>query len=1073
MKITRKHLTILGTTLALVALLLAGTGLLLERFLHLDAYREQILAELQKSLHRPVTYRSGQFAFRFGPTFTFYDVEILEPDGRSTFLKTSQLRCKIDLLPLLEKRVVIHELHARQPVVNLSRDAGGRFNFSDLLEDKEGDTPLQLYEFWMEKGTIRFRDALADPRGVTTLLTKTDFFVTRLVRGKKCEFKLETTLQGQGVGGTVTVGGKVRLAAADKPLSQSGVDLKLLTKGLTVGQFWPYYRQYVPFRQVTGTLETDSALKGTAESFTARGRFRFTGLRFDYQPVFKGPLTPRDLRCRFDLSKTASDVIVNALDLTVDGLNVKGSCGIRDIPSRDPLISARAVTSTFNLEHFHQYIPYGIIVKDTADWIEQHIAGGIYRLDDGRLEGRISQIVHMEKGENYNALFIKGRVEKGVVSYGPKVPTFNGIKGELEMRGKDFILHKMAGNFGNSPFTLEGRITDYPLDTPSGYPFTMVINPRQAEVAWLLGKDKGARLGYDGSSTLRLTGEGHTGGYNLAGEWDLTPATYSYPDLVNKPAGRANQLSFKGTLNQQEARLTSLQYNLAPVSLSLSAIYPFTGKNLSVALKTNQFQLHDVAGMLPRLARYQPWGRIQATFQGESPGKGDNSLAWRGALTFAGVSLKPPEFGKPVSNLNGTVTFSGDTLETSQLSGRLGNSTINGRGNMSGGWDNPTLALAFNSPALDLADLGLQSPRHPVRLTRVKGEIALHERDLQIRALSGQINESSLSLKGTVQDVRNPRVDLAVTAPYLNLQDILALTELEPQSKTGTTSGFALKATIRADAGKLKEIAFEKLATTVMYEAKVLYLQPLAMTALGGTVDARLRIDSSGSAPRYQVNYTLNDVDAERLTQALGITSQEITGLLTSSGELTARGNSAAELKRSALGSVKLSCEDGSLRRFSVLSKIFSILNVAQLFKFQLPDMVSGGMPFNEITASFAIRDGIITSNDLFVASDAMNISAIGSINLVRDELDVTVGVQPLQTVDKVVSRIPIVGWILTGKDRALITTYFTAKGKLADPQVSALPAKAMAKGVFDVFKRMFQLPAKLFTDTGEVILGK
>ncbi|HEY5974746.1 MAG TPA: AsmA-like C-terminal domain-containing protein, partial [Geobacteraceae bacterium] len=1064
---------IIGTILALGALLLAGAGLLLERFLHLDAYKEQILAELQKSLHRPVTYRSGQFTFRFGPTFTFYDVEVLEPDGRSTFLKTSQLGCKIDLLPLLEKRVVIHELHAKQPVINLSRDASGRFNFSDLLESTEGQTPLQLYEFWMDKGTISFRDALAGPQEVTTLLTKTDFFVTRLVRGKKCEFKLETYLQGQGVGGSITIGGKARLAPADQPFSQTSVDLKLLTKGLTVGQFWPYYRQYVPFRQITGTLETDTALKGTLESFTARGRFHFTGLNFDYQPVFKGPLTPRDLRCRFDLNKTPRDVLVNALDLTIDGLNVKGSCGIRDIPSRDPLISARAVTSTFNLEQFHQYIPYGIIVKDTADWIEQHIAGGIYRLDDGRLDGRISQIVHMEKGENYNVLYIKGRVEKGVVSYGPKIPTFNNIKGELEMRGKDFILHKMAGNFGSSPMTLEGRITDYPLDTPSGYPFTMVVNPRQAEVAWLLGKDKGSRLGYDGSSTLRLTGEGHTSGYSLAGEWDLTPATYSYPDLINKPAGRANQLSFKGTLNQQEARLSSLLYNLAPVSLSLNASYPYAGKNLTVAMKTNQFQLHDVAAMLPRLAKYQPWGRLQATLQGESTGKGDDSLAWRGTLAFAGVSLKPPEFGKPISNLNGTVNFSETTLETSQLSGRLGTSTINGRGSMSGGWDNPTLALVFNSPALDLADLGLLSPRLPVRLTRVKGDIALHDRDLQIRALSGQINESSLSIKGTVQDIRNPRIDVAVTAPYLDLQDIRALTELESPNKRDTTSAFTLKAAVRADSGKLRDIDFEKLTTTVMYEAKVLYLQPMTMNALGGTIDARFRIDSSGSAPRYQVNYTMSNVTAERLTQAVGLTRQEITGLVTSSGELTARGNTAEELKRSSLGSVKLTCEDGSLRRFSVLSKIFSILNVSQLFKFQLPDMVSGGMPYNELTASFAIRDGVITSNDLFVASDAMNISAIGSINLVRDELDVTVGVQPLQTVDKVISRLPIVGWILTGKDKALITTYFTAKGKLADPQVSALPAKAMAKGVFDIFKRVFQLPAKLFTDTGEVILGK
>jgi len=30
-----------------------------------------------------------------------------------------------------------------------------------------------------------------------------------------------------------------------------------------------------------------------------------------------------------------------------------------------------------------------------------------------------------------------------------------------------------------------------------------------------------------------------------------------------------------------------------------------------------------------------------------------------------------------------------------------------------------------------------------------------------------------------------------------------------------------------------------------------------------------------------------------------------------------------------------------------------------------------------------------------------------------------------------------------------------------------------MAKGVFDIFKNIFQLPAKLFTDTGEVIFGR
>ena len=200
---------------------------------------------------------------------------------------------------------------------------------------------------------------------------------------------------------------------------------------------------------------------------------------------------------------------------------------------------------------------------------------------------------------------------------------------------------------------------------------------------------------------------------------------------------------------------------------------------------------------------------------------------------------------------------------------------------------------------------------------------------------------------------------------------------------------------------------------------------------------------------------------------------QEVVGSLSLQGELSAKGESAAELKQSALGALKLKVEHGSIRKFSTLSKVFSILNVSQLLKFQLPDMVSGGMPFNRITGDFAIRDGFASTQNLLLDSNAINLSTVGKFDLVRNELDLAIGVQPLQTVDKVVSRIPIVGWILTGKDHSLITTYFEAKGPIEDPRVTAVPVKSLTKGVLNIFKRVFELPARLFTDTGEVIIGK
>jgi hypothetical protein len=160
------------------------------------------------------------------------------------------------------------------------------------------------------------------------------------------------------------------------------------------------------------------------------------------------------------------------------------------------------------------------------------------------------------------------------------------------------------------------------------------------------------------------------------------------------------------------------------------------------------------------------------------------------------------------------------------------------------------------------------------------------------------------------------------------------------------------------------------------------------------------------------------------------------------------------------------------LRQFSWLSKVFSILNVSQLFSFKLPDMVSDGMPYNRIEGNLAIKDGVVSTDDLFIASNAMNMSIVGTNDFIHDKLDITLGIQPLQTVDKVVSKIPIVGWLLTGKNKAMLTTYFEIKGKSTNPNVSAIPITSLGKGVLGIFKRVFQLPAKLFTNTGEVILG-
>jgi len=1059
---------------AVLLLLLTVGGYFFEKALHLENYKAEILEMLQSTLHRKVVYESGSFSFRLTPAFTFKKIVIMEKDGSAPFLTADKLTFKIALLPLLDKKLMLRGISLEKPSAVLTRNSEGAFNISDLLEGGGKPVPLQIRGIRVKDGTLRFSDRGAGPGEVVTTLQGFDLSVRRFIRGKTTDFKFSAAVLQRNGAGEVQLEGKLTPSAEGTPLLETTFHGSVKASNLRAEHFWEYYARYVPFRKVLGQLEVDSTFRGKLTEFSSEGSMKISGLRFDYPQVFHAVLTPKNLSFKYAMDLAPHDIKVKSLDLNVDALNVTGSCLLKDIGIGDIFIEARAKTSFFRLEEFAGYIPYGVIADDASRYIEEHIKGGTYHLEQGSLIGRVSQIAHMEKGTNYNVLSVKGTVDKGLLSYGPEVPSFNGIKGHLAMQGKDFILTGMQGNFGGSPFTLEGRITDYPLDTPCSYPFTMTMKPRPAELFWLVGQDKRKFSGFSGDSTLSLQGNGPTSGYALSGSWDLSPAAYFYRDLVVKEAGLANHLFFQSVLSEKGVKVSAYRMDMMPLVVSGSAEYLATNKRpLSFTVRTNNIPIQDVSSRFPRLVKYQPAGKVHLSLHGTAGGEeGENPLLG-GEITLKGASFKPSGSMKALTNINGTLGLSGESVKTSNLTALLGTSAISGSGVLTG-FSSPAVNLVFSSPAIDLADLGLRSPTKKVTVEQVKGALSLQGDTLTISSLSGRINRSVMQVSGTVTDMRNPNVDLDLAAEYLDMGDVGLLAGLERGTAVKKTAGRgSFRATVNAEAGRFHQAEFKKLYSDVHLEQKILYVESATCDVLGGKFAGSGRVDFGATGgPRYQTSLQLKNISAAQFLQLFG-TKRELTGTMSIEGDLIAKGDTLDQVKASSLGNLRLHCEKGTLRKFSLLSKLFSLLNVSQLFTFKLPDMVSDGMPYNEINATFSLRDGLVTTNDLFIDSNAMNISIVGEFDLVKEQMKVTVGVKPLQTIDKVVSHIPFVGWVLTGKNKSLITTYFQATGSLDNPEVKSIAAQSMAKGVFNIFKRLFSLPAKLVTNTGEVLINK
>jgi len=215
----------------------------------------------------------------------------------------------------------------------------------------------------------------------------------------------------------------------------------------------------------------------------------------------------------------------------------------------------------------------------------------------------------------------------------------------------------------------------------------------------------------------------------------------------------------------------------------------------------------------------------------------------------------------------------------------------------------------------------------------------------------------------------------------------------------------------------------------------------------------------------HTVIFHLERARAERFFGEPGWSSL-ITGQLSAQGRLLVENKKGeGDVPLSTLeGEVSLEMRDGNIKRFTVLSRIFSLLNPTMLLELKLPDLTSTGMNYKSLTGSFTVKRGVAATEDLFLDSFSLRIGAVGKLDLVKEEVDFKVGVRPLQTVDKFLSSIPLIGRILTGKEKSLVVSYYDVKGKIADPQVKAVPFESLGRGIVGLLTRILTFPVQIFS---------
>jgi len=853
-------------------------------------------------------------------------------------------------------------------VIRISRRSDGKLSIDDLLKPvpATGQAPsaLRLHGLKIHTGTLIWHDAAVDTaKELSFTLSGLDLAIDRLTPGKRSTFKLAATLT-KGAAGTISSAGSVRLPKEGDGFSTAVVNASLKLSRLEYWHFWPYFGHLLPFPAPGGSTSLDLQLKGAWENLTARGDIRLHQSKLLWPAVFHYPVAPEQAQLVFELKRTPDMLDLPKLNLSLDGFSFRSSLKLTDLQSKDPLIKAQGATDIFDYTRTRTYIPFGIIEDNVADYIKNRIKAGQFKLNSGTLDARLSQLKNFGKGNNAATLYINGTAKDAVISYGPQVPSFNRISTTLELKGRNFTLPDAKAYFGDSPFTLNGAITEYATEgVPCSYPFTMDITPKPSEVAWLARFVQLDKLAFGGNSTLRLTGAGPIDAYHLSGAWQLEQAWYELPQAIRKPAGMANSLSFSAILSNQETKLTALSYALPPMQLSASALFRHANAepHLSFELQSNTFTFGPKLPVLPQWQQYQPQGMVQLHLFGSGNPEDFSTMQYNGTVQLSNASFRPLKNLEPVRAVNGIITFKGSSVQTSRIAVQYGSTPIVMRGRIVN-LARPEAELFISSPKLNLKDFGLAGSDVPP-LGQFSTHLTFSDQTLHIRALTAHLDKSVINATGSYKNEPAPLLLLNIAAPRLDIEELLPL--LAPTQPAGKQAPpLQLAGRITAENGSYRSITFSKLAANFQNEGGVLQLHSLEAAIFNGKLTASGQVvRRQGQPTDWSMNLQLQRARSGDLFAALDL-NREIRGRLNLSGSLKAKGETVAEVKQTIYGELNLEIERGVLRRFNSLSKVFSILNLSQLLTFRLPDMATNGMPFNRISANITLKDGILTTRN-------------------------------------------------------------------------------------------------------------
>jgi hypothetical protein len=394
----------------------------------------------------------------------------------------------------------------------------------------------------------------------------------------------------------------------------------------------------------------------------------------------------------------------------------------------------------------------------------------------------------------------------------------------------------------------------------------------------------------------------------------------------------------------------------------------------------------------------------------------------------------------------------------------------------------PTVAGTVEGDDVSIESRDIKTP-----ITDVNFKIRCEKQTCSIDFLNLKMGESACRVEGKLLGWKGLKGELSLSSDYVDLSQLyglgfpgLAVSHKGAQPLPGMAAGgkapveapfhseFVEQTNVRVNLyvkeGRWGEIGFGPLRAACAVRAGDLYVNSAELGLKYGRVRFKGEV-KSGDPPEGEISTYLNltRVPIKALPAKFAPLKEYLVGDINLEGLLYVKGSDKKAWLSSLTGGANITIENGVIKKSNAFIKILQFLSIKELLTKDESGISDKGVRFDKMEGSIDFDDGTAQLERMRMRGPVLNAVGRGKIDLLQGRVDGEVGVEPLGTIDLVISHLPIVGHLLTGEKKALYVDYFKVEGPIGDPDVRYIPFKSLSSGTIGFIKRLFMSPGTLY----------